>query len=67
MAINKIRYSTFRHVKSAFDQEKADKRRSLDFIDLVFSTFELHVFITFTRVYTSIKVNSLRKRVNVME
>ena len=44
MAINKIRYSTFRHVKSAFDQEKADKRRSLDFIDLVFSTFELHVF-----------------------
>ena len=67
MAINKIRYSTFRLVKTAFDQEKADKRRSLDFIDLVFSTFELHVSITFTKVYTSIKVNSLRKRVNVME
>lgn len=67
MAINKIRYSTFRLVKTAFDQEKADKRRSLDFIDLVFGTFGLHVFITFTRFYTSIKVNSLRKIVNVME
>lgn len=62
MAINKIRYSTFR---PAFDQEKADKRWSLDFIDLVFSTSELHVSITF--IYTSIKVNSLRKIVNVME
>ena len=65
MAINKIRYSTFRLVKTAFDQEKADKRWSLDFIDLVFSTFELHVSITF--IYTSIKVNSLRKIVSVME
>lgn len=65
MAINKIRYSTFRLVKTAFDQEKADKGWSLDFIDLVFSTSELHVSITF--IYTSIKVNSLRKIVNVME
>ena len=65
MAINKIRYSTFRLVKTAFDQKKADKRWSLDFIDLVFSTSELHVSITF--IYTSIKVNSLRKIVKVME